>query len=338
MDSNFHKEWKEVGDILRNYTYMFYKVWELGVPQLVESVGTAGIQFEKKTGRQLGFLFNPKWWNQLNPYQRAFIVAHECLHVILNHGIRSVSAKYPQLSNVAMDVVVNTMLIDNYGFDRSKLGDFAKEGCWLDTVFPPSVTVVYGQNYEYYYNVLEENTDFVDISMGSVDDHSGMNGQNFGDILGDLPQDVKDELEQAKEKDDKQSAGRGDGEGGWTTETITPVKKRMSWYELFKQFARTKREKPNENEQWARLHRRLSGMDSSLLIPSEFHNMERKIPDKIPVWLFLDVSGSCWWMRHDFLKAYKSIPEDLFDVRLFSFDTRAQEAEILSNGRIKLYG
>ena len=31
-------------------------------------------------------LINPKFWDSLNYYNKAFVIAHECLHIILNHG------------------------------------------------------------------------------------------------------------------------------------------------------------------------------------------------------------------------------------------------------------
>jgi len=75
------------------------------------------------------------------------------------------------------------------------------------------------------------------------------------------------------------------------------------------------------------------------MIPSEFHDIERSVPDKISIWLFMDISGSCYDFKGKFLRAYSSIPKDKFDIRVFSFDTHAHELHPNSKtGKISIYG
>ena len=56
--------------------------------------------------------FNPAWFSRLTRKQARFVCAHEWAHKMLMHCVlykKSVK-KYPQLSNMAMDYVVNALL------------------------------------------------------------------------------------------------------------------------------------------------------------------------------------------------------------------------------------
>ena len=342
MSANLQHEWSLVGDRLRDYTYIFYKIWELGTPVFSKKFPTAWVEFDSN-GNNIGFCFNPAFWNRLNTYQRSFIVAHECLHILLNHGVRGKSAKFRDLSNIAMDVVVNTMLVDNYGFDRSKLGDFSTEGCWLDTVFEKkNITVSYGENYEYYYNLLEENTTFIEVdTLELCDDHSGL-GKILGEgIASSLPLDIQQDADDIKNQDkegDKVDCGHkaGTETGHKVTVALEESKISTAWTDLFKHFVKIKSPRLDENEQWARLHRRLQSMDSRLMIPSEHYDFDVEKPEKISIWLFIDVSGSCENIRPYFFKAVKSIPTDKFDIRLFTFDTEVHEIKQFTKKRERI--
>ncbi|MBQ8480916.1 MAG: hypothetical protein IJ532_00080 [Alphaproteobacteria bacterium] len=53
--------------------------------------------------------FNPEYFKSLNEDQRAFIYAHEVMHVAFNHIMRS-KGKQPKLWNTATDAVINQIL------------------------------------------------------------------------------------------------------------------------------------------------------------------------------------------------------------------------------------
>jgi len=116
---------------------LFYKAWELGVPRTTKEISTAAVRFDEK-GLKIDFMFNPDLWKNNDDYNRAFIIAHEALHVALNHGSRMKGAlkkkENMQVINMAADVVVNHTLINKFGFNRSKVKD-ADKLCWVDTVF-----------------------------------------------------------------------------------------------------------------------------------------------------------------------------------------------------------
>ena len=47
--------------------------------------------------------------------------------------------------------------------------------------------------------------------------------------------------------------------------------------------------------------------------------------DKVEMWLYLDVSGSCANLRNDFYCASLTIPHDRIKMRTFCFDTKITE-------------
>jgi len=116
---------------------LFYKVWELGTPVTTRDIPTAAIAFDER-GTKISFMFNPDLWAKSDDYNRAFLIAHEALHVSLNHGQRMKSAlknkENMELINVAADIVVNHNLVNKFGFSRKKITN-SENYCWVDTVF-----------------------------------------------------------------------------------------------------------------------------------------------------------------------------------------------------------
>jgi hypothetical protein len=62
---------------------------------------------------------------------------------------------------------------------------------------------------------------------------------------------------------------------------------------------------------------------------------EFKKKDKIDVFFFLDISGSCYHLKNRFFKAARSLDPKRFKIHLYSFDTRVHELDIKSN---QIYG
>ncbi len=84
------------------------------------------------------------------------------------------------------------------------------------------------------------------------------------------------------------------------------------------------RKKCNGNT-WLREDTRLTGDldNSSFRLPAKGPaEVKNKKPE---IWLFVDVSGSCYHMKDEFWKAAMSIPRSVYDVRMFIFSTRVEE-------------
>ena len=246
MDS---EEFVSISNRLEQHHALFYQFWSMGKPVFTDKIDTAAVTFDK-SGENVSFLFNKEFYDKLTPYEKEFIISHECLHVSLNHGRRTKEIRNNAAAvNVTLDVVVNHLLIDKFNFDRSKIS-MEKELCWLDTVFPKRNDVLAGQSFEYYYNRLEriefeggkgnkkgegakgdgmsggsgnedgssesEMPDAGGIGKNSIDDHSLMNQEDTEEIIKKL-----DELLTAEEKatlkgviEKHTESFDGDGEGG----------------------------------------------------------------------------------------------------------------------------
>lgn len=342
-------DWERVGEELEDYYGLFYSFWNAGVPVENESIPTAAVSFDRK-GKYLNFQFNSKFWNGLTFYERVFVVSHEMLHLILNHGARMVGLD-PNLANIAMDVVVNESLVEYYGFNRGRIS-FQEDLCWLDTVFE-NTPVLPGQNFEYYYDLLEEKYGSNMSSQPSfmfIDDASTLNGNDIGDIAKEIhkklsdfdKEDFEEELGEIQEKDvptkgnldatDILGKQAGTGSGKWEAFTWQRPPVLKKWYKLFRNFIFINTD--SDEEQWARPDRRFTELPDDLILPSEHENLGYE-KEKVSIWLFLDISGSCYSLRHTFLKTYETIPKDKFVVRLFTFDTWVKEVDLKSK---KIYG
>lgn len=173
--ADFHR----ISYALEDFHGVFYQMWDMGYPHLTFEIPTAAVRFDRE-GNQIEFMFGPIAWQKLDLYTKAFVVAHECLHAMLNHGIRSKDCPVPQLANIALDIVVNHMLINKFGFNRASLDlsplvDGVKDEngnqvsnknergddtvlCWIDTVFGSRQgEIKRNKPFEYYYALLEEN-------------------------------------------------------------------------------------------------------------------------------------------------------------------------------------
>jgi predicted metal-dependent peptidase len=340
---------------LELYHAVFAKIWGVGKPSFSDKIPTAGVSFDKE-GNHLDFQFNPDFWEKCSPYERNFIICHECLHIMLNHGIR-LKELNRDIGNIATDVVINEMLVSGFGFNRTKLNWVDKNGCWLDNVFKDyKITVDKERSMEYYYNILKR--DFIEkikeaLANGSlkiIDDHSGMCGMDptdledvLGDVLGGMNNTEKESLDKSFKEGNPRETDECSKQAGsmpGNLEIIVKVgfvKKKKKWETVIKRWVnRFIRYSDRDHEQWARVNRRFVGLQSNLFLPSEMEIDEREeIKKKIKVIFFQDTSGSCQHLAERFFKAAKSLPKERFDVELYCFDTEVYATSLESG---KLYG
>ena len=172
------EEFNEISRELERHHGLFYQFWSLGRPVFVDDIPTAAVQFDC-AGDCVLFMFNPEYWNKLCNYERCFVIAHECLHVSLNHGVRTMGIVDGPV-NECLDVVVNELLVDKFGFDRSKLSD-GEDYCWVDTVFPKEKDMPKDKSFEYYYS--KANNPNVKINSSLVDVHSYLSAEEWDQIV-----------------------------------------------------------------------------------------------------------------------------------------------------------
>lgn len=350
---------------LESHHLIFSRLWMLGRPVLTDDVDVAAVTFDSD-GEQLQFLLNPEAWYAMTPEQQTFVIAHECMHCILHHGVRAVnlSREDDDDANIAMDIVVNHFLVRSLGFDRSVV-DPENEACWVDTVFDPRQRIPSDETFEYYYQLLtrgkqggkgskgedgsEDGPDRPSGKQGqkgsgpsTLDDHRFLSRLNDMSLDGQLSQTAeRDDVADIKGFIEKQELdiaidihSRGLTPGNvCCIANVARVKRIRKWETVIKKWAK-RAVRDNEIEQWTRTDRRLVTLSPDFFIPTWVEDETYK-RDRITVWFFQDTSGSCAGLANRFFRAAKTLPPDRFDVRMFCFDTRVYETSLKSG---QLYG
>jgi hypothetical protein len=332
------KEWQDICLGLLDHHNIFYKLGEIGKPILTDSIPTACVVFNN-SGQFVNFLFNKDFWNESSFYEKLFVICHECLHVILNHGMRFRDSKNPVLSNIAMDIVVNHSLVNRFGFVRENIKGY-QDYCWVDTIFKSKKIhnnpIPDDEIAEYYLNLLnkEKNKDNLQ-NFKMVDTH------NFSEQASEM-QEVFDYLNNNLSEEDKKGIQKfyekhkdhktaGDNSGGQihiADKAKIHVKKK--WESVIKNWTKKRLAYMDTNvEHWAKKHRRFSMIQDGLFLPSdtEIEDMDLS-KKKIQVYFFLDTSGSCWNLKDRFFAAAESLPTKHFVVNLFCFDSTVYETDI----------
>lgn len=347
-----NEDWFEISQALEIHHAVFYKLWQMGKPIFDEKIPTACVGHNNQ-GEYISFRFNPLFWKRLNFYNRIWVICHEALHIILNHGVRTRDSFRinANATNSALDVVVNHSTINNFGFEKEKVEDWY-DYCWVDTTFkdknplPPD-----DESFEYYYNLFEKV--YGDGGPGdglsgpvTVDDHSGFQDEEnqWGKVIDILNEELTDEEKESlknlidkhfQKAEENKKGGTGTG-GTWEFIKKKKIIKKKKWETVIKNWSKKYlRTVDKDVEQWVRLNRRLSMLPTDMFLPSNMEEDEDTEKTKIKVWFFLDTSGSCWDLKDRFFTAAETLPKERFDVRLFCFDTKVEETTLDSR---KVYG
>ena len=344
-------EFFEISRQLEIHHAVFYRFWEMGQPYFTNEIKTAAVSFDPKTGKLIRFLFNKDFWDSLTPDNRLFIICHEALHIVLEHGRRAIGATKQEQSaaNMAMDVVINHSLVERFGFKKDDT-DPDNKYCWIETVYPDKKEdIEKDRSFEYYYNNIDFSSETIGIPS-LVDDHSGFTGMSDEDAeivisrLGEqLSQEdknsIKDFIEKQFEdkKDKSNNKEAGDNAGtSWVFMDPKVIPKKKKWETIIHKWAKPFLPKDFEpKEQWLRISRRWTNISGDIILPSEMEVDEKEEEGKIDVFFFLDTSGSCAGLSGRFWNAAKSLPSSRFNKRLFCFDTKVYSVNEKDG---KLYG
>lgn len=350
MNTLSNDEFYALSRSLEKHHSIFYKMWELGKPIFVEDTNSAYIKYNQE-GESFSFGLNKSFWDSLPEKNKEFVICHECLHVILNHGIRGLDG-IDSIMNVAMDVAINHILINKFDFIRDDLKGW-EDLCWVDTVFKDKKDIKTDQTFEYYLNLLRQKFTASTLKSMLTDDHnkSFTPDNNLNDAIGKMNESLQDdEKETLREMIEKHFDQRNDDTGEKTTGTTggnswffvniskKEIVKKKRWETIIKNWSKKYIKIASENhEQWARVNRRFVFFcDNKVFIPSEMEiDTFSEENNRIKVHFFLDTSGSCASLAKRFFKAALSLPEDKFDVELFCFDTKVYKVDKKDQ---KLYG
>lgn len=338
---NLFEEYESILMSMTEHHSIFYKLWSITKPMFNNDTPTACVYFDKN-GAELIMNFNPSFWQSLNHVRKQFVVCHETLHILLNHGKRSINDnRIHDLINTCQDIVINELLVRMYGFVRSEI-DPNNEYCWADTVFPNDPSISTDESFEYYFNLLYKQQSENNSKLPTtVDDHDSMD--TSGDInkitesmTREEKEHINDIISQSYDSDSDQIAGTFAGNQIQYI-NLNPPKVKKKWETVIKKWTeKCFKSSDRDVEQWVLSNRRMVNLSSDLMLPSEYEvdAMDQDF-DKINIWFFLDTSGSCKQYAKRFFTAANSLSPKKFDIRLFCFDTKVYETTLESK---KLYG
>lgn len=285
----------------------------MGKPIFVNdgSIGTAAVALDK-AGKRILYYWEQSFWDKLDDYERAFVISHESLHVCLNQLQRGKDLKHKKPFNLSADCVVNSILEDDFGFDRDKIS-FWDTLATFDTVFkdPKWTNLDKDYEFEYYYELLIE--DAPEIEVYSIDNHN-VSDDDFSSIIdADLGDTISSE--------ERRHAKAGKGEGKKIVPLIkTSSKECRGWMKIIKKWKKDFID--DDDYQWIKPNRRLQELPDDLFLPSM--NECETISKKNHIWIFWDISYSCLTMIEPFRQAILSIPKKHISYRCFSFDTKVE--------------
>ncbi len=326
------EEFKLLLSSLERHHELFSSLWQIGAPRFTEEIETAAIVYSS-SGAPVRFLFNPKFWRSLPNYDREFVVCHEMLHVVLNHGFRSKDIANRELTNIAADIAVNHLLVERFGFVRELLQDWTR-CCWVDTVFaaplPPTNLTM-----EQYYDMLTRldliQTPppldvhlFESTSVGSIRNLRA--AKEVDELLRTLiPHLRADLLERLGEEGRARSMRGKEALGAWFTVTPEPPPK-IPWERIVRKRLRLTAEEGSES--WSREHRRLGSFTEFSLpgIDDQQRILGKKTRQRCV--FFIDASGSVFNLQDRFFALVQSLPSHLYDIELCSFDTLVYQLDI----------
>ncbi len=317
---------------------LFYSLWSLVniniVPEDNQHIETMAISFDHYSRKPLTLEINEGFLGSIDEYTTQFCICHEMLHVLLRHGERAGENLGTPVANVAMDIAINHMLVNNYGFIRDMINGQEKL-CWVDTVFkdkngnPKDVST--NLTYEEYYKLITEDPDFKE-GQTQTSDHSGLGTLSDGasnsimSSLGKMSQKEVDPINKDIQKGMGQSPGTDPGNKSIVAKK-SRTKSNRKWAEAISKNL-TGMLDITDGYQWAIPNRRIQELQSDFCMPSEGNMLEEK--PRIRVAVFLDTSGSCESFAEPFMQLADEIPNSKFNISVWCFDTETYETDLKS--------
>ena len=332
---------------LTQYHRLFYGVFSLGNPVFTTEIETAAVAFNESSGK-VDFLLNEKFFNNLGKQERLFVLCHEALHIIFSHINRALAQGLDaKLSNIAQDIVINELLVNEFGFIRENL-KFPFNPCFVDTVFDNKTikdeNIIKNGSFEYYYaklllnkknlkdvNTVDEHFDESNNKKaeGSLSEYCAIPKEVAETIANQVASDLsKDELDDLIQRLESTSENRGDFSAGSVFSITIEKFKKNPWEKIVKnEIASLLKHKRKENESFLQKPRRLVNLAEDMFLPAYLEE-DQKENDKFNIMFFLDSSGSCIGYKNQFFSLAKNIPEDKFNIHLYSFDTSVFKVDI----------
>lgn len=320
MDDRSRRHSKIVREIV-DFSEIFETFALNGKPIFSDAVDTACICFNME-GTPIAFVWGKEFFDSCSDYKAKFILCHEMLHIFLHHGKRGIGLTNREKANVAMDLSINHLLIDEFGFNRSLIEGW-ESYCWRDTVFINFVPPL--PAFESYY---------------ALDDalfKPGFFGMDVHDFLNGLTdEEIEKAIDEARKKMREQLPAAGSESAYIQNEIEIEKIKKPKFDKLVKNITSSviQRKKFSQTS-WSSLNRRLCEVCPDLPTTNNMH--ERKCAQKWKLAFFVDNSGSCGSYLKRFCKTAASLNDKIFEVEVYSFDTVVHKIEKI-DGKYKVTG
>jgi predicted metal-dependent peptidase len=337
------KEKLEIAASLEDYHKCFYLFFEMSTISFSDDTSTAAVSFHPQGKSEL--LLNEEFWRAKTYREQLFIICHECLHVLLDHGVRNardLPGSTPKLVNVAQDITINEMIVDLFKFDREEIKDW-KKFCWIDTCFKNPILIKRNETFYYYLEELIKNPPEGDPEL--IDEHGEPSeSQSEIDAKQKIAKKIAQELDVDELNEIIKNLPEGHGEAGGPMSGIYDhlISKKVeslkiNFKQLIRKLKRTSiKEVPVDIETFTHDDRRFSGVlrRSDIFMPGKAE-ISKPNKDKLLTVVFMDISGSCIRYLPTFSKVFSlfDAEREIFDSKMFTFDTKVLEVHVGSNIR-----
>jgi predicted metal-dependent peptidase len=341
-------QYLEIISSIEDYHKVFYSFVEMSDICFDDDVPTACVSFPKQGKPEL--TLGAKFWLELTLRERLFVICHECLHVILNHGIRngmSVPGATPDLVNKAQDITINEMIVYLFGFNRNDIRDWQKY-CWIDTCFKDPLIIKKNETFIYYLKELIKNPPPPSGDgpgqggPSTLDEHSDPSVGSDGDpgekqSKQNVAQTLAEELSVGEIEEILKSLPEAcTGRGAMTRILEQLIEKKVQKQKLnFTKFIRklkktALKEVDTDVETFTHDDRRFNEvlMRRDIALPGK-KSIGRPKKDRLLTAVFMDVSGSCIEHLPFFTKVVKAFEEEkqFFDLVMYVFDTKVRRVK-----------
>lgn len=332
----------EIASMLEDYHKCFYTFFDFSDVMFSDEIPTACVNFSPTRKPQLNI--GEKFWSGQTIREKLFVICHECLHVILDHGVRNgmnVKGATPKLVNIAQDITINEMIVDLFNYDREDIRDW-KKYCWIDTCFsgPQLALIKRNETFIYYLEELIKNPppDASDGGPAIFDIHSTGTPESDEDkkakedFAGALAEDLTvkeiEDLLKSIPPDD----GKGPLAGAGLIARLKAIiaekvrKQKINFAHIIRKLKKTSVSmKEKDVDTFTHTDRRFADIitRSDVSLPGK-NAVERPNKDRLLTGVFMDVSASCLNYFDVFEKVFLAFDAErkLFDTRLFIFDER----------------
>ena len=308
---------------IENYHSCFYTFFEMSSVQFSPTIDTAAVRF----GLGVDLVLNKDFWDSLTPDEKLFVICHECLHVILDHGrrnAREIKGATPKLVNIAQDITINEMIV-YFGFDRTKIRNWDKY-CWIDTCFKDPSKILKNQTFYYYLNELIKDPSNADkVSLFDSHDESDQCPDHKTEAASTILENMS-----VDEINDVLKNCPGDPTLSGAVERIIEKKTeplRLNFTHLLRKLKKTARHiKEHDVDTFTHEDRRMSNLfrrQKDISIPGT-RTDSRRGKHKLLTAVFMDVSISCVSYLPTFEKVLEAFnrESEIFELHPYIFDTK----------------